>query len=458
MLKQVLQTIREHGLFSVSDTVVVAVSGGVDSIVLLDILASLKELRLRLVVAHLNHRLRGDESDGDEAFVRKLTEKYGVTFVTQAVDVRQLSRDRNLSLEDAGRVARYALFDDIYASCKANVIALAHHADDQAETVLLRLLRGAGGSGLCAMAPKSLNYVRPLLFVSRAEVEAYQRRNGLAFRFDSSNDDSNFLRNRVRHELIPVLVSYNPAITVRLATTAEALAEDEILLEKLTDVAFSRHCSRTESGLSLGIEGLATESRGLRFRLYRRAIRVVKGDLARIAFCHLKGIDQLVSSPRPNGKIALPDGFQVSRCYGELVFAVHEDSLPEYPFEILLEGPGNYALPVGVLTLELLPAPENFLDVAGNVAYFDAMSLTFPLLVRTVRPGDRIMPLGMKGRKKVKDLFIDEKVPLPARRRIPLLYSGARLLWVCGVRSAAEARVTPSTTSVIRAEIRGFLS
>lgn len=457
MLKKVLRTIHEHSIFSVGDTVIVAVSGGVDSVVLLDILASMKELRLRLVVAHLNHRLRGDESDGDEAFVRKLAEKYGVTFVTQAVDVRQLSRDKNLSLEDAGRVARYAFFDDIYTSCKANAVALAHHADDQAETVLLRLLRGAGGSGLCAMAPKSRYYVRPLLYISRAEVEAYQRRNGLVFRFDSSNVDSNFLRNRVRHELIPTLLSYNPAITERLAVTAEVLTEDETLLEKLTDVVFSRYCSSMESGLSLAIAGLTSEPRGLRFRLYRRAILSVKGDLARIAFCHLKGIDLLISSPRPNGKIALPDGFQVSRCYGNLLFAAHGEPLPEHPFEELLEGPGSYALPGGVLILELLPAPKKRLDVAGNVAYFDAKSLTFPLLVRTFRPGDRIVPLGMKGRKKVKDLFIDEKVPLPARRKIPLLFSGAQLLWVCGVRSAAEACLTPSTTSVIRAEIRGFL-
>ncbi|WP_243689383.1 tRNA lysidine(34) synthetase TilS [Geotalea toluenoxydans] len=206
MLRKVNSYIRAHRLISSGDTIIVAVSGGADSVALLDVLASLRSSKLRLIVAHLNHCLRGSESDADEAFVRKLAGKYGVCFVTKAVDVLALSRESKMSLEEAGRVARYRFFKELAINCKARSVAVAHHADDQAETVLMRLIRGAGGSGLRAMTSTTAGLIiRPLLSVTRREIESYLDKKGLGYRTDSSNADLNFLRNRIRHELIPFL-------------------------------------------------------------------------------------------------------------------------------------------------------------------------------------------------------------------------------------------------------------
>ncbi|KAF0220209.1 MAG: tRNA(Ile)-lysidine [Geobacteraceae bacterium] len=456
MINEVRKTIEAYRLFAPGDTVVVAVSGGADSVALLDILATLKDLRLRLVVAHLNHRLRGEESDGDEAFVRRLAERYGVPLEVKAVDVKELSRQRRLSLEEAGRVARYAFFDEVATTYRADSVALAHHADDQAETILMRLLRGAAATGLCGMWPKSRNgrYVRPLLGVTKEHIEGYLRRSGLSCRVDSTNTDTNFLRNRVRHELIPYLASYNPAVTERLVATAEVLAADELLLETLTDQAFARHGATDTGKVALSGAGVREEPLGVRLRLYRRAILNVKGDLARIGFRHLTDIDRLTLSAKPHATLSLPDGVLVARSYGEVTFYLAADELPFAPCEFFLEGPGVYTLPGGgALVVEKRVSADQWEEAPRGVAYFDLDAAPFPWLVRNFRAGDRFSPLGMAGSKKVKDLFVDEKIPRDLRRRVPLLFSGENLLWVCGVRVAACARLTGMTKAVVRAEI-----
>jgi len=457
MLKKVFKYIGVNNLFTPGDTVVVAVSGGADSVALLDVLAGMSELRLRLIVAHLNHCLRGSESDVDQAFVHELAARYGVTFVSQAVDVSELSRREKLSLEEAGRVARYRFFAGIALNCKARAVALAHHADDQAETVLMRLLRGAGGSGLSAMTARAAgSYVRPLLSVTRVEIEAYLRGRGISFRTDSSNADTGFLRNRVRHELIPFLKNYNPAISDRLVTTAMALSEDEAILEKITAEAFNRHGSIKSDRVMLAVAGVAAEMRGVRLRLYRHAILQVKGDLARISAKHLHDIDQLLLSASPHMTLVLPERLTVKRCYGGLLFSQHIDA-PSVPYEFLVEGPGSYPIANGgVLTVESGAAPESWQDLPATVAYFDAAAVPFPWLVRTFRDGDVFFPLGMTGSKKVKRLFIDKKIPLLSRRRIPLFFSGETLFWVCGVMPGNAGRVTALTGAVLRAEILNF--
>lgn len=456
MRKKVLKIIREHSLFGNGDTVIAAVSGGADSIALLDVLVSVEELRLNLVVAHLNHTLRGAESDGDEAFVRQVAEGYGLPCEVERADVRGVSSREKLSLEEAGRVTRHAFLRKVAEKHRASVIALGHHADDQAETVLMRLLRGAGGTGLAGMAPKTADkLVRPLLGVTRGEIEAYLLGRGIAYRIDSSNTDTNFLRNRVRHELLPHLATYNPSVRDRLLVTAEVLAADEAFLEESTDAVFARHGGEGKGGATLCVPGVATEPAGIRFRLYRRAILLAKGDLARIGSSHLRDIDLLVFSARPNGVVFLPDGLRVARSYDALSFSTAERETA-FPFEMLVEGPGSYDLYGGfsLLLEEVLP-PASWHGVSRTVAYFDAEAAPFPWLVRTFRPGDRIIPLGMSGHRKVKDIFIDGKVPAGVRRTLPLLFSGEKLIWVCGMKVSAETRVTELTRTVVRAEIIG---
>jgi tRNA(Ile)-lysidine synthase len=455
ILKKVIGTIEEHRLFRVGDTVIVAVSGGPDSVALLDILASLRELRLAIIVAHMNHNLRGIESDADEEFVRDLAGEYGFIFEVAAVDVREVSKRRRLSLEEAGRVTRYAWLDTVAAKYGTSLVALGHHADDQAETFLLRLLRGSGTTGLGGMKPLSAEkYVRPLLRLTRSEIISYLEKKGLRYRNDSSNDDINFLRNRIRHECIPYLRSYNPALTERINMTAEVLAADEAVLEAVTEQAFAQYSGSDGSGPLLRLQGVRTELPGVRMRLYRRAILAVKRDLARITSSHLKQIDRLVFSSCPSGNLSLPERLKVVRSYETLLFSFGERISDAGAWEVTIDGPGSYLLPEGGrITIEIVAAPENPGSLPLNRACFDAVTVRFPLTVRTYRPGDRFRPFGMSGSKKVKDFFIDSKVPMGVRRRLPILFSGKDLLWICGLRVAEAGRISSATREVLEVEI-----
>lgn len=454
-LKKVIRTIEVHRLFNAGDTVIVAVSGGADSAALLDMLVSLEYLRLNIVLAHLNHGLRGAESDGDADFVAGLALRYGLPLEAGAADVREMGRLRGLSLEEAGRAARYEWFDELAEKHGAQRVALGHHADDQAETFLLRLLRGAGTTGLCGMRPLAAGrYVRPLLGLSRAEIVAYLELRGLSWRNDSSNGDTNFLRNRIRHECLPYLASYNPAIAERLNAAAEILAADEAVLETLTDQVFGRLSSIGSSGVSLNLPPTRAELAGVRFRLYRRAVLTLKGDLARISGSHLKQIDELVSSARVNGGLSLPGGLKVRRSYETLHFSLPVQESGAWSREVLIEGPGRYPLPCGgTLTVRMTAPPDAWESVPASRAYFDPRRTPFPWNVRTFRPGDRFRPFGMKGSKKVKDYFIDAKVPATLRRDLPLLFRGDELLWVCGLRVAEAGRINSGSLEVVEVEI-----
>ncbi|GAM11358.1 tRNA(Ile)-lysidine synthase [Geobacter sp. OR-1] len=436
MLRGADRTIREHGLFQPGQTVVVAVSGGVDSVVLLDYLAARRDLALSLVVAHLNHSLRGEESDADEAFVRGLAGRHGFIFESARVDVTSLAREGRLSLEEAGREARYRFLSQVAEQAGADVIALAHHADDQAETVLMRLIRGSGPAGLAGMAPRSADgrYVRPLLEVSRREIEAYARQQSLFFRTDSSNADPAFLRNRIRLELLPLLKGYNPAIVERLADTAAIMSADEALLTAAIERRWREAGSVSGSQVLLDLTVLSGDLPGMRLRLYRHGISRVAGNLRRISFRHLQSVDRLAIEGPPNGTLDLPGGLRVVRCYNRLSFSLSgwAESVPEYA--ITIPAAGCFEIPGGgTVSVEYCDGPpaaeSGALEMLVDLAEFP-----LPWVVRGFLPGDRIAPRGLNGHKKVKEIFIDAKIPRSLRARIPLFFSGERLFWVAGLR------------------------
>jgi tRNA(Ile)-lysidine synthase len=452
-LKTIVAKVRQQKLFEKGETVLVAVSGGADSVALLDVLVRL-EHGLNLVVAHLNHGLRGDASDGDESFVSALAASHGLPFVVARVDVAGLAKSQRLSLEDSGRRARYSFFAETARVHGATSIALAHHLDDQAETVLMRLLRGAGGSGLSAMGNGGDGILkRPLLQISRREIERYLKERGLKHRVDASNADTAILRNSIRHELIPFLKRYNPCISERLALTAQILASDEEVLDDLTATVYRRLACAAPSGIVLDVGALRLEKRGLRLRLYRHALSELRGDLQRIGLSHLESIDRLATSSRPNASIDLPGRCLVARSYGKLSFKVPETA-PDGGWEVSVEGEGGCQLPNGRrLLVRRIPRPAQLDPGSPWVAYLDPEGAPFPWVLRSFTPGDRFTPLGMNGMQKVKDLFINSKIPLAERRRVPLLVSSGRIVWVAGIRMGEEAKVTGATGQVLRVEI-----
>jgi len=454
---RVCRTVREHELFTPGDTIIVAISGGADSSALLDLLSSLPEFSLRLVAAHLNHCLRGSESDADEEFVRSLAARYGIPIESCRIDVRDMATRQGLNLEDAGRRARISFLNEVRTRWQATAIALGHHSDDQAETFLMRLLRGSGMTGLAGMAYRNgQGCVRPLLNISRSEIEGYLKLRGLSYREDASNQDTTFLRNRIRHELLPLLQQYNPSIRECLSTTAALLADENELLKQLTEKIVAHAC-RFDSGTAVcNIRILSQEPLSLRRRFFRMVLERLVGSLDHFSNQHIMALEHLMDSPRPNATLNLPQGVTALREYDRLIMQLSAAVPAAIPTEFVITEPGHYELPDGSsLTLELVTSPINLSDSAPNIAFFDLDKAPFPWHVRTFVPGDRIVPLGMAGSKKVKEIFIDSKVPLPQRRQTPLVFSSNTLIWICGLRTSQLARIDVSSSRIISAVFSG---
>jgi len=452
--KKVEKFIAEQGLLAPGDKIVVAFSGGADSMALLDILARLAAFPLQLVLAHMNHCLRGDESDGDELFAMNMAQKYALPLEISRVDVKALAAEQKLSLEEAGRNARRTYFHKVCEKHSAVAVVLGHHRDDQAETVLLRLIRGAAGSGLTGMQPKSAVsvFVRPLLCLSRAEIEAYLRKGRLPWREDSSNSDSKFMRNRIRHELLPLLRSYNPEITECLNQTALALAADEELLEAVVATFWQRIAITSPDEIRLNLDLLRHEPAAVRKRLYRRAIFILQGNLRRISAQHLAFIDRLSIGEKGSGKLSLPSGVIVVRKYDSLTLTTIPEQITDVTPELTVNGCGSYQLnPDLTLVIDKVKAlPSAWLESINNTIYVDSGQLPFPWMIRCFMDGDRIIPFGMKGSKKLKDLFIDKKIPHAVRKTIPLLFCREEIFWICGVQVAENIRISVSSENLLR--------
>jgi tRNA(Ile)-lysidine synthase len=457
LVLRIERTIRQEHLFAPGAILVVALSGGADSTALLDLLSRLPGYNLRLVAAHLNHSLRGEESDGDEAFCRELAARYAVPFEVRRVDVRRMADEGRLNLEDAGRRARIEFLDEIRRKYGAGAVALAHHADDQAETVLMRLLRGSGITGLSGMAYRNeRGYVRPLLDITRSELLPYLCLRGLEWREDASNSDTTYLRNRIRHQLLPLLEGYNPAIRSCLASTASMLRDDEAMLCELTghDVAVACTIGAGEIVCSVGQLRMLDPAR--RRRVLRHAIKQLDGTLAGVTRCHIDALDDVITSARPNSQVALPRRITAVREYDRLLFVagtaehrLNATAASEHGFELTITGPDSYQLPWGG-SLYVEVAGVSAVPGDSGAVCFNLDEIPFPWLVRAFRPGDRMTPLGMSGRKKVKDIFIDRKIPRSERRMVPLLWHGEDLIWIAGVCASALCHIDSSALAPVR--------
>lgn len=451
---RILQTIRGRNLLKPGNTVIVGVSGGADSCALLDLLAHLSGISLSLVAAHLNHGLRGADSDADEDFCRDRAEFYKIPFISRRIDVAAYAATHRLSLEDAGRQARRAFFNELLVRHNGDAVALGHHRDDQVETFFMRLLRGAGTTGLAGMAFSSTSrIIRPLLDVTRSEIENYLTLQNLSWREDASNRDTTFLRNRIRHELLPILEQYNPAIRERIAATSCIVGEENELLESLAQLEFSRLVCRQMNTVGFDVPAL----KGIHPALLKRIIRIAcsdcTGNLENLSQVHISDALALLADGRPNRAIDLPGGLVIRREYGQLLFSCSSqpDTVSRH---VAVEGPGQYRLWDDIcLEVSLTPCPDRLDKTPVDTVIVDLGKAPFPWHVRTYKPGDRVRPLGMTGRKKVKDIYIDSKIPLRQRHQIPLLFCGDVLMWVAGVTRSSHALVDDMTQNFVTAKL-----
>lgn len=457
-----------QSLWSAGSRVVAAVSGGSDSVALA---FALRELAARgdivlAGVAHLHHHIRGVDAEADAAFCRALAERLGVPAVVSDADVPGDAKEHGVSIEVAGRHARQRFFREAMASVDAERVAVAHTRDDQAETVLLRLTRGAGTSGLSAMAPRRDHLVRPLLDTSRRELRAYLTAINEAWREDRTNEDRSIPRNRVRHEVMPQLRAINAQADAALARAAELLRADDEFLVRLANAAFLRSVEVIDEQGTARIT--TAEFAKLPDALSRRVARYVLETVNPSRTYGLEEVDEFRRAFEKGAGISLAD-VSVERFSADAVLVkrrAHEEHraqgargvpLSVDSTEFRLDIPGTVELPRGARMISAegpIPTPDVFDSLPAQVMV-DAAGIGTQLIVRYRRPGDRLQPLGAPGRKKVQDLLVDRKVPRDDRDAVPIVTTETgEIVWVAGEVLADPFRVTPLTKSVVVLTLR----
>jgi tRNA(Ile)-lysidine synthase len=471
ILRTVEQTIRAYRMLQPGDAVLVAVSGGADSVALVHILLSLAATHsFRVAIAHLNHGLRKKESDRDAEFVAALAKNLALPSHIKKVDVRRYQQQHNLSLEEAARQVRYSLYNSVAAKWGYSKIALGHHRDDNAELVLMYFLRGSGPLGLSGIPPvRAGKIIRPLINVKRSEIIDYITIKRLSYVSDTSNLDPKYIRNRIRNRLIPELkTDYNPKLTDTLNRLANLLRSEEEWLEDLIHPIFLKSI-RFEAAdrLGLSISKLNQIAIAARRRLIRKAILHVKGNLRRIAFVHIEAVVRLAEIGPSCGMLDLPGRICIRRDNGVLVISKKETDLRNFPavspelqisrYEYQISAPGVIFIKEANVHIQFSEIPAQQLPALSHsgqrVAFFDMNKLHFPLIIRNFRPGDRFSPLGVDGTQKLKKFFIDHKISRNERAKCPLVLSQQKIIWLAGHRLDNSVKVGPKTLRILRGEL-----
>ncbi|HEX5069630.1 MAG TPA: tRNA lysidine(34) synthetase TilS [Vicinamibacterales bacterium] len=463
---RVARALREDCRVHAGDRIAVAISGGSDSVALLWLMRELApDLGLELAgLIHINHQLRGAESDHDEAFCRALAERMALPIAVASIDVAGDAASRRVSIEVAARDARYAFFPGAAASLGATVVLTGHTLDDQAETVMLRLLRGAGTRGLSGIRPRRELVARPMLQVRRAEARDYLLAFGEAWREDASNLDTAIARNRIRHELMPVLESVAPGAAVVLARTAGLAQDDE---DFLMEAAIKNRPALvlSERGVSEPVELDAAALSVQPAAVGRRFIRAVAAQVApasSLSSAHLAAVLGLAGTDKSGGHLDLP-GLIVEK-HGAMLSLRPKAAAPDPVSKIMwepraLEVPGavNVTEASVMIVATRGPGPVEFGAREACIAAVQEGAIRLPLFVRNRRPGDRFRPLGAPGRRKLQDLLVDRKVPRRERDRVPVVVDADdRIVWVAGLAVAHDCRVTAPEDGVLILEQRSI--
>lgn len=458
LISKVRRTIEKYHMLEQGDKVVVGVSGGPDSVFLLHALKELREdFNLTLIVAHLDHCIRGVEAKRECRFVEDLANRLNLPFESKSVDVPALKKSEGISTQQAARDARYELFMDTLKKLNAQKVALGHNADDQAETVLMRLIRGAGTKGLCGIPPiRDGIFIRPLIETRRSEIEGLLRGNRIEFVIDSSNREDVYLRNKVRNSLIPILMKeYNPGIVQNLIHTSQILRKEDEFLDKLVLDIFSKICVSEEKGsLTMDILHLKDLEESMQVRVLRKALESFSGDLKRISFKHLESVMGILSNGGANKSLNLPGRIIVEKRYSELIIrreikeTLFYYSFSEIPHFVRLKEIGKE------VEFKVIPqkGPLN-LKADPNMAFMYCGQIKFPIVIRNFREGDRFQPMGMEGTKKLKDFFIDNKIPRSIRKHIPLLLFNDLIAWVMGLRIDNRVMVRECHAEILQVKI-----
>ncbi|MHB8055611.1 MAG: tRNA lysidine(34) synthetase TilS [Candidatus Aminicenantales bacterium] len=458
LVSKVRRTISRRGMIASGEMILVACSGGADSTALLHVLHELRtDLSLRLAVAHFDHGLR-TASGRDARFVHELAAGLDLPFYLEKRDVRAFARKRGLNLEEAARLLRYNFLRRTAAEIGARKIATGHTLDDQAETVLMRILRGSGPRGLSGIAPVfEGTIIRPLIDVRRKDVEAFLRARGHSHREDASNRDRAFLRNDVRHRLVPYLErNFEPTIVEKLGRMAEVLAAEDRTLNAQVRGIMPSLVKGKGAKAQLNAEALSTLPAGLSRRCVRAFIEIQKGDLLRISFDDAENVRNLAE-----GKIAvLPGGIRLMREGSWILRTTSRFSRKRIPAVFRYSWDGDSSLMVvetkTVFSAELIQGGRIIKPPIDDSrqAFLNADRLAFPLLVRSRRDGDRYRPIGAPGRQKINELFRARGIPPSERGFKAVFESGGEIIWVEGLPVADDFKVTAAAKKILNIEKR----
>jgi len=448
-VKKVSDFIAEHNLVAAGDLVILGVSGGPDSVALLHIMLTLApSLGFRLHVAHLHHGLRA-EADLDQQLVEDLCREWRVPLSVERLDVAALAAAQEMSVEEAGREARYRFLQDLRLDLKGDRIATAHHRGDQAETVLMHLIQGTGARGLQGILPLRDRIIRPLLDLSREEIMAYLCDNGLPYRIDSSNFDNNYLRNRIRWELLPLLERrFNPAIVQTLCRLAAVMREENRFWDEQIKQILPRVVTRDNAVLRADIEFLRELSPALRRRCLHDILH--QAGSRRVTWNDVERVTDLMAGEGSSRRVPVSGDLWVKKSYAWLEIGPEEIKSPGFCYP--LEVPGSVLVPeIGLkVTASLVTPPA---PTTGEEYLFDWEQMKKPLYIRSRRPGDVFQPRGMNGHRKLKKYFIDQKIPRAERDRIGILAAEDEIYWVIGHRQAEAGRVNAKTKTLLKVQL-----
>ncbi|WP_374719650.1 tRNA lysidine(34) synthetase TilS [Parageobacillus toebii] len=436
MIAEVYEFIKKHELLTPNSTVIVGVSGGPDSLALLHFFWSIRqEWNITLIAAHVDHMFRGKQSEEDMNFVKHFCAARGIICEAVQMDVPAFQRESKLGVQEAARQCRYRFFGELMKKYKAHYLALGHHGDDQVETILMRLVRGSTSKGYAGIPAKRPFYggyiIRPFLAISRADIDAYCRQHQITPRHDASNDKDDYTRNRFRHHVIPFLKKENPRLHERFQSYSEMVMEDELFLEELAKDAMNKVMEKQHDIITLKIEPFQAMPKPLQRRGIQLILNYLYKDIpSSLSSVHIHNIFTFLNRDHPSGRLDFPHGLKVIRSYDRCLFTFREEKEDiSYAFELdipaVLPLPNNHVIISEIW--EHYPKEQR----GNDVFIIDPETVHLPLRVRTRRAGDRMTLKGTKGTKKIKEIFIEAKIPVYERDHWPIVEDAqGNILWV----------------------------
>ncbi|MBN2654505.1 MAG: tRNA lysidine(34) synthetase TilS [Nitrospirae bacterium] len=453
---QVLETIKKHSLIVPGDHLLIGLSGGPDSTCLAHVMHMLKnDLKIRISAIYINHGLRPDEIENEMSFCQKFCNGLDMPFETASIDLKNCSKEDKMNLHEAAREMRYALFQEYALLINANKIALGHNSDDQTETIIMRILRGSGSSGMSGIPAKRGNIIRPLIETSREEIMAELNRCNLNFVIDSSNLKDVYTRNRIRARVMPALKKINPNLLQTINRTVDIFRDEEKYFEvQVTKSLMTLIRAKTSSKIELLLMPLESMHTALLRRLIRRAVDETR-SLRGINFLHIEDIIKLIKNGCAGDRIFLPGGLRVIKGYSTLLLTSEQ---PSAIIEQTLDKPSEIIIKEASLIMKTKMITRDEYDEleikTKNIACVDADKIKWPLIIRRRASGDIFYPLGLGSRKKLQDFFVDIKLPRDERDAVPLIINKNEIVWIAGHRLDERYKVEKKSNRILKFEVK----